>query len=72
MITDVAVVLPVTTPVVDPIEALALLLLHVPPVVASLRAVVLPMHTFVVPVMAAGSALTVTVVVTAHPKGGAI
>jgi hypothetical protein len=42
-------------------------LLHTPPAVALLKVVVEPTHTLVVPVMAAGSALTVTVLVTAHP-----
>ena len=44
-------------------------LLHVPPAVALLSVVVEPTHTLVVPVMAAGSGLTVTVAVTAHPVG---
>jgi hypothetical protein len=42
-------------------------LLHVPPAVALLKVVVEPMQTLVVPVMAAGNGLTVTVVVTAQP-----
>lgn len=53
---------PVTTPV-EPIVAMdGLLLLHVPPVVASARTVVYPAHTLELPVMAAivGNALTVT------------
>jgi hypothetical protein len=44
-------------------------LLHVPPAVALLNVVVALTHTLVVPVMAAGSGLTVTVVVTAQPVG---
>ena len=53
--------MPVTTPVVE-IEPMAgTLLLHTP-VPASERAVVLPMQTLVVPPIAAGKVLTVTVV----------
>jgi hypothetical protein len=43
---------PVTTPVVEPTVAIAvLLLLHVPPDVALLSVVILPGHTLAVPVM---------------------
>ena len=44
-----------------------LLLIHVPPAVASLNVVDDPIHTDVVPVMAAGSGLTVTTLVTKQP-----
>ena len=44
-------------------------LLHAPPAVALLKVVVEPAQTLVVPVIAAGSGLTVTVVVTAQPVG---
>lgn len=45
-----------------------LLLLHVPPAVASLSCVVPPKHTLDAPVMG-DSAFTVTVVVVEHPAG---
>lgn len=46
---DVPAVMPVTTPVAIPTDALALLLLQKPPVVALLRLVVRPAQTEVVP-----------------------
>jgi hypothetical protein len=52
-------VLPVTTPVPAPTEALPLLALHVPPVVASARVVVAPVQTVDAPVIAAGVTFTV-------------
>ena len=59
--------MPVTI-LVDPIVAIAvLLLLHVPPTVASARVVVKPGQTVVVPVIAAGNAFTVIVAVALHP-----
>lgn len=55
-------------PVPAPTDAIpALLLLHVPPVVVLLSVVAEPTHTAAVPVMAAGSALIVTVTVLAQP-----
>lgn len=55
---------PVTIPVAMPIVATAtLLLLHMPPGVASLRVVVVPGQTILVPKIVAGGAFTVTVVV---------
>jgi hypothetical protein len=58
----------VTTPVDEPMDATALLLLvHVPPAVALLSAVVCPEHTASVPVMAAGSAFTVISAVIGQP-----
>ena len=58
-------VAPVTTPVVLILATAALLLLHTPPVVASVRVEVAPMHIVVVPLMAAtlGEGLTVIVAV---------
>jgi hypothetical protein len=54
-------VTPVTVPVSEPIVATEVLLLfHVPPNVASLSVLVVPTHIFVVPVIAAGVAYTVT------------
>lgn len=59
---------PVTTPVVDPIAAIApSLLLQVPPDVASLRVDDEPVQIPVEPVMAEGSALTVTTIVVRQP-----
>jgi hypothetical protein len=43
------------------------LLLHVPPASASLRLAVLPTHVFAAPVIAAGSAVTLTVFVAMQP-----
>jgi len=72
VITDVAtLLLPETTPVTTPEEFTVavpvLLLLHVPPVVVSPKAVVAPWHTFVMPVIDAGTGLTVTMVVRVQP-----
>ena len=66
---EVPAVTPVTTPEPEPTVALALLLLHVPLPVASLSVVVRPTQTFIVPVMAAGSGLMVTMVVLIQPVG---
>ena len=61
-------VMPVTVPVEDPIVATAvLLLLHTPPLVALVNVVVKPMHTFVVPPIAAGFGLTVKLVTAIQP-----
>ena len=65
--TDVPAVTPVTTPPAVMVATTGVALLHVPPAVTLLKVVVEPMQTLVVPVIAAGSGLTVTVVVTAHP-----
>ena len=55
---------PVTTPVVYPTVAFdVLLLVHVPPVTASLRLVVAPTQMLVTPLTGPGAGLTVTVVV---------
>lgn len=59
---------PVTIPVNDPTVAKpVLLLVHVPPALVLLKAVVNPAHTLVVPVIDAGGGFTVTVVVAMHP-----
>ena len=56
--------MPVTTPVVEPIVAIAVaLLLQVPPAVASNKGVVAPTHIVVVPLIALGPGLTVTMIV---------
>ena len=59
---------PADAPVTSPVALLTvatevLLLLHVPPVVASVNVVVEPTHTADAPLIAAGSGLTVIVVV---------
>ena len=63
MITVAPGALPVTTPDIEPIVAFVLLLLQVPPVVASLKVMDDPTHTAVGPVIVAGEGFTVTVVV---------
>lgn len=61
----VPAVMPVTAPVLLTLATAVLLLLHTPPVTASLNVVVPPVHTVMVPVMvpADGVPDTVTVVV---------
>lgn len=62
--------LPYTTPVDDPtVVTLPLLLLHVPGDGESLKARVPPRHMFVLPLIADGNGLTVTVAVDAQPVG---
>lgn len=57
-------------PVVEPTVACdGLLLVHIPPDVAELSVVVTPVHTVVVPVIVAGSAFTVIVLVARAPHG---
>ena len=58
---------PLTTPVPAIVATVVLLLLHTPPVVASVNGVVWPMHRIVVPVIADGDALMVTIFVTVQP-----
>jgi len=63
---------PVTTPEPDATVAMAALLLtQVPPDAASVRLVLVPTHTLVLPVIAVGVRLTVTVVVVLHPVDNA-
>jgi hypothetical protein len=68
---DIAVVpdaMPYTMPEMLPIVAIdVLLLLHLPPLVASVRVELLPWHKAVVPLIAAGEGFTETVAVTVHP-----
>ena len=59
---------PVTFPVPSTLAMLALLLVHVPPVTASLSAVLLPAHTLAVPAITVGVRFTVTSVCTAQPS----
>ena len=61
---------PVTIPVDDPTEPIAvLLLLHEPPIVASVKVVVKPKHTLVIPDIGAGLGLTVSNVSLKQPVG---
>jgi hypothetical protein len=64
----VIVSIPGVTPLITPVPAgtvaiPVLLLLHVPPVVPSIKVAVEPVHATLVPLMTDGSALTVTIVV---------
>jgi hypothetical protein len=72
VIRDVPALTPVATPPPAPgpgviVATPVVALLQVPPGVASLNVVVEPTQTIVVPVIAAGSGFTVTVVVMEHP-----
>ena len=58
---DVPASKPSTIPVVPMVATLALPLLHVPPVVASVSNVAKPSHTLAVPEIGDGNALTVTI-----------
>ena len=58
---------PLTVPPVPTVATEVLLLVHEPPDVASVRLVVPPAHTAVVPVIDDGAALTVTVTETLQP-----
>lgn len=68
IIVTVPAEVPYTTPVADPIVAIAgALLLHVTPDVASLSVVFCPIHKDVAPVIGAGIAFTVTILVAMQP-----
>lgn len=68
VIPAVPAVMPLTTPVVDPTLAMVVApLVHVPPVVMLLSVVVCPAHKVILPVIAAGIALTLIVLNTAQP-----
>ena len=58
---------PLPVPDRTTVAALVLLLVHEPPVIASLKIIVLPVHTLAGPVMAGGVGSTVTVVVVLQP-----
>ena len=59
---------PVMTPDKEPIDAMeGALLLHVPPPVLSVNAIVRPTHTAFGPIMVPGNGLTVTVVAAEQP-----
>ena len=67
-IIEVPAATPVTRPSSEPTVAFAvLLLIQVPPVVASVRFVCSPAHTTAVPVIMPGAGLTVTSFVAEHP-----
>ena len=63
--------MPVTIPVVEPTVATVVLsLVQMPPEVASLSKVVRPTHAAGVPVIGAGTGLTVTTTVAIQPVNG--
>lgn len=68
----VPALIPVTTPVADIVATAGLLLLQVTPGVVVLRTVVPPAHKFMVPVIGAGSGLTVSIVVAMQPLGASV
>jgi hypothetical protein len=69
---DVPAEMPVVIPDIEPMLATAvLLLLQLPPALASDNAVAWPMHTPVAPVITDGSGLTVTIEVAVHPVDSA-
>ena len=61
--------MPVTTPVVDIVPIVPVLLLDVPPPVASVKEVVNPVHTLSDPSIAVGNGFTVTTAVAIQPVG---
>ena len=64
---DVPTSNPVTTPLPDPMDTLALLLVHVPPAGVEFNVLVNPAQTANVPVIPVGKGLTVTTTVVIHP-----
>jgi len=67
MVTVFADTPPTTPPPALTVPTAALLLVHVPPGVVELSVVVAPVHTVLLPVMAAGNGLTVTTAVRVQP-----
>ena len=63
----IPVAMPLTTPVNDPIVAIAILLLVHVPAPTSDNVVVEPTQTSVIPVIEGGEVFTVTVIVVKHP-----
>lgn len=64
--------MPPDIPAIEPepgtaVATAVLLLVHVPPVMASLRMMVKPWQTFATPIIAEGVGRTVTVVIVIHP-----
>ena len=66
----VPVVPPVTIPVLPPIVAVVLVVVQLPPGLASLSVAVRLSHTVAAPVIIAGNGFTFTVVVVTQPVGG--
>lgn len=65
---EVPVAMPVTTPVEEPMVAIVgVLLVHVPPVAVLLSVAVAPTAKDVLPVMPAGGAVTVAMLVVIQP-----
>ena len=62
---------PVTRPPTTVMLPVPLVLLHVPPAIASLSNVVKPWHTLNVPSIGPGVAVTVTITVVKHPAENA-
>ena len=67
--TEVPIATPVTTPVPEILALAGTELIQAPPADALLRAVVPPVHTFSIPVMAPGVGFTVTTTVAVQPVG---
>ena len=62
--------IPVTTCELEPTVAIEVfVLLHAPPVTPSVKLVVVPIHTALLPVIAPGNGLTVTIAVAKQPPG---
>jgi len=59
---------PEIKPVAPTVAIPVALLLHVPPLMASVNVVVAPAHTAVTPVMINGDELTATILVTVQPE----
>ena len=59
---------PVNNPVPLTVATVAGMQLHTPPVVTSLKVIVVPAHSLPAPVIALGTGLTVTGFVTVHPE----
>jgi hypothetical protein len=55
-------------PVVVVVATVVVLLLHVPPGIATVKPVLWPAHILPAPLMAPGDGFTVMVVVTVHPE----
>ena len=60
-------VTPVTIPLAVPTVAFAVLLLHVPPTITSLKETVAPTHTALAPDIGGGVGFTVSAFVAKHP-----
>jgi len=67
VIVDMPAESPETTPEVLTVPTAGLLLLHVPPPGVAFNVVVLPIHTFIVPVIEAGAVFTVNGLIAKQP-----